>query len=445
MKLRRCHLPALALGLVCCAGESFPDHLRPDVDGSLSPIEGRLTYIPGDTVTLTLTGSDDEGLRWMGYALGDQRTVRDSFSAAGREATIQRTFVVPRSWIGTSAIYAFAHDASGNQREAYFDSVHVIDGRRRPISTLVLPAPVRDFTIDSARNLLYLSLPAAQQVAVVDLATRQLRPPVQLFGSPWGLDLTPGGDSLVVALRRTHSLAFVDLATGAVDTVQLAIPSDGFNEGPGTLRVMQNRKVILAITWDGFGYAQNGIREFDLNTGTERTRHDAFTQGTINGGFSTATTALVRNSERTRLVGVLEGCCPAMGAVYSAVSDTFAAQRPTVDRFYPMLSSDATADRILVDDVVFDGSLNLLVRLGPQTVDSLRNWATVISPDGEHAYIAREQFYKKVRTDDAVEVERVVMTVNPYLMFVTPRSDLLVAVTGNEQGGDVRLRLIDLQ
>ncbi|HEU4522643.1 MAG TPA: hypothetical protein VFT12_11610, partial [Thermoanaerobaculia bacterium] len=269
---------------------------------------------------------------------------------------------------------------------------------------------------------------------------RQFRPPIQLFGSPWGLDLTPGGDSLVVALRRTHYLAFVNLTTGTVDTVRLAIVNE-FNEGPGTLRVMQNRKVMLAITFDGTGYNHDAIREFDLRSGTERTRSDAFIYG-----FASELVPLVRNSERTRLVAVIaDACCPAEGAVYTVDPDSFAPRRPTVDRFFPAVSSDAKGDRILIDDVVFDSSLNLLMRLGPQTPDSLRNWATVISPDGAYAYIARDQSYKKMRIDDVVDVERVLVPATPYLMFVTPRGDFLAAVSSGSDGQDVRLWLVDLR
>src|SRR6266436_9798608 len=79
-----------------------------------------------------------------------------------------------------------------------------------PIS---LAAPVYDIAFDSKRSALYLSQPQSQQVAVLSTTTMTLQTPIALFGSPSGLDLSVGGDSLVVALKSTQLLAIVNLLT----------------------------------------------------------------------------------------------------------------------------------------------------------------------------------------------------------------------------------------
>jgi hypothetical protein len=431
-------LVVLSLGLGCA---TEPDLARPEASGAFTVIDGYATYVPGDTLTLTLSGTDDQGLEWLGFDLLRGRVaVRDSFPVRGRSVTRSVSLLVPATWIGNSELSAFARDASGNVDGTTLDSIHVVNAIRRPMTSLSLPALVLDFVADSEHNVLYLSLPHAQQVAILDLTARAFRSPIQLFGSPWGLDLTPGNDSLVVALRRTHALAFVNLGTGVVDTIGLVMPTD-FAEGPGTLRVMGNGKVVHAITFDGTGYEADGFRVFDLATKTDRSRRDAFI-----GGASSDWVPLVRNSDRSRLVAVVAGnCCPAAGNVYAAPADTFGAHRPTVDRFYPAVSGDALGSRFLIDDVVFDSTLTEVVRLGPQTVDSLRNWATVISPDGKFAYIARDQAYKKMRIDGVSEIERVLIPVTPYLMIVPPRGDALIAFTGSAAGSDSRVWIIELK
>src|SRR2546430_3540778 len=214
----------LSLGLGCA---TEPDLARPEASGAFTVIDGYATYVPGDTLTLTLSGTDDQGLEWLGYnLLRGQVAIRDSFPVRGRSVTRTVAVLVPATWIGNSELSAFARDASGNVDGTTLDSIHVVNAIRRPMTSLSLPALVRDVVADSEHNLLYLSLPPAQQVAILDLTAGVLRPPIQLFGSPWGLDLTPGNDSLVVALRRTHALAFVNLATGVVDTIGLVMPTD---------------------------------------------------------------------------------------------------------------------------------------------------------------------------------------------------------------------------
>lgn len=422
-------LGALALALGCGSGE--PDAEWPLLDATIERPLGYAVFIPGDTLRLSLTGSDNQQLGWLGYALSGQVAVRDSARVAGREASVTLKPAIPQSWLGRHPLKAFARDAAGNLLEVDVDTIEVIDAVRRPLESLEMPGPVHDWVIDSSRNLLYLSIPLAQQVAIVDLTTRQWRPPLQLFGNPAGLDLTPSGDSLVVALRRTHYLAIVNLRTSVVDTIRLAI-INMFEAGPENVRLMNNRKVIVTTAFDGGGIGSFGMLEYDLATGIQRTRVP----------YAPRITVLARNSDRSRLAVVQEsGCCPAPGFYYSTVADTFVS-RLTVDRFFPAVSADADGGRFLIDDVVFDSSLTLVNRLGPITVDSLRNWATTISPSGAFAYIARDRAYKKMRIADASEIARVLIPLTPYRLMMHPDGGLLMAATYDPATGESRLWLV---
>ena len=420
---------ALVLALGC--GPDAPDYERPLVAATIERPEGYAVFVPGETLRVSLTGSDNQQLSWFGYSLDGLVAAADSDRVAGRQGSLTLKADIPRSWIGRHLLAAFARDAAGNRLAVLVDTIEIIDAVRRPLVGIEIPAPVHDWVIDSSRNLLYLSLPLAQQVAILDLTTRQLRPPLQLFGNPAGLDLTPSGDSLVVALRRTHYLAIVNLRSGALDTIRLAIANE-FEAGPENVRLMNNRKVIVTTAFDGGGFGSYGVLEYDLATATQRTRFP----------YAPEISVLARSRDRSRLALVFEGgCCPAQGFYYSAVADTFIS-RLTVDRFFPAVSADAVGSRFLIDDVVFDSILTIVNRLGPITVDSLRNWATIISPSAEFGYIARDRAYKKMRIADGTEIGRVLIPLTPYRLMIHPDGRLLIATTYDPATAENRLWLV---
>ena len=100
---------------------------------------------------------------------------------------------------------------------------------------------------DAKRDVLYLSQPDSQRVAVLSLGTYTYGTPLAMPSVPAGLDLTPGGDTLLVALRRAAALGVVDLtlATPSVDTARLAFDTS-LGRGPDALRVLANGKAIVA-------------------------------------------------------------------------------------------------------------------------------------------------------------------------------------------------------
>src|SRR5262245_19483358 len=181
---------AVSLGLACASAPE-PDLILPDVSGSFALIDGYAIYALGDTITLAMNGSDNQGLTWLGYELCCNVRIRDSVSVQGRSATRVVPARVLSTWIGDFVLSLFARDESGNIHLTTLGFIKVVNASRRPMTSLSLPAPVRDGVADSQHNVVYLSLPTAQQVAILDLTTRALRLPIQLFGSPWGLDLTP--------------------------------------------------------------------------------------------------------------------------------------------------------------------------------------------------------------------------------------------------------------
>ena len=95
----------------------------------------------------------------------------------------------------------------------------VVRGIRRPTYVFPLTTVVPDLAYDAGRDVVYFPEPDAERVSVFSLATRDFAAPIPLFLFPYSVDLTTGGDSLVVALARSTSLAIVNLQNGSVDTV----------------------------------------------------------------------------------------------------------------------------------------------------------------------------------------------------------------------------------
>jgi len=419
---------ALLVALGC--GSDGPDVLPPQLDAAIELRDGYAAFVPGDSLGVTVTGSDDQQLEWFGFFL--EGSAGDSVRVSGRETSRTLRVAIPQSSVGVHRLVAFARDAAGNRRLSGGDTIEIIDAVRRSLISLAIPGPVHDWVIDSSRNRLYLSIPLAQQVAILDLTTRQWLPPLHLFGNPLGLDLTPNGDSLFVALRRTHYLGIVNLQTRTLDTIRLALANE-FETGPERIRLMSNRKLIITTAFDGSGYSSVGILEYDLGTATQQRRV----------AFASAIHALARSGDRSRLVLVLQnGCCPAQGYYYSAVADTFIFWL-TVDRFFPAVSVDAHGNRFLIDNVVFDSTRSVVQALGYTALpDSLRNWATIISPSGAFAYIARDRAYQKMRIADATDVGRVLIPLTPYLFMIHPDGGLLVAATYDAVTGENRVWLV---
>jgi uncharacterized repeat protein (TIGR01451 family) len=94
-----------------------------------------------------------------------------------------------------------------------------------PIATstnLDLGSPGFDMALDTARQRLYVSVPDLNQVAIVSLATWTVLDRVVVGSSPHGIDLSPDGNALYIALNQGGAVARLDLNTLAVSEVEVA-------------------------------------------------------------------------------------------------------------------------------------------------------------------------------------------------------------------------------
>jgi len=421
------------------AGDLFP----PTASGTVQGQDGDTLAVPGDTVHFAVSGADARHLAWVGYRLGPPAMAQDSISATGKAFTGTLAVTVPSGWVGTSNVILFARDSAGHLGGTSAGDLSVIAMLRRP--TVVVPmtpaTSTGDAVFDPKRNMLYVSETDSQKIAVISVASGSFVSSIAAPGKPVGLDLTLGGDSLVVALRRSAQLGFVDLrsAQPTMSTVALSFdPSAG--RGPDHVRVLANNQAIITLTFDGGGFGGN-VLSYDLVAGTQRKRTDIG----YNGGLVTENVPITPTSDRTRMFA-MGGCCPGSIWVYTAATDNFVGPTSAGELAYPA-SFDATGDRYLTFRDLYDGNLNLIAMLMPTGYGTSSFGPTVISPDGSVAYFGTDLGYIKIHLPDAAVLEAVRIPRRPTDLGLLPDGNTLVVRT--DQSGFLsltnRLYLVDLR
>jgi len=412
------------------------DLAPPLVGGSATGPEATPTLVAGDTLHLAVNAMDNFRVAWLGYRLGPPASMRDSVAAGTPSASHTFSVIAQSNWMGSSAVTLFARDSLGNLAETSLGSTTVVTGIRRPTHVFALDAWVYDIAYGVSRNALYLSQPDPDRVSVFLIGPLAFAPPIQLFSRPQGLDVTVGGDSLVVALRTSPYLAIVNLVSGQTDTVRLNMTSL-LNPGPANVRVMGNNKAMVTISFSGSGFGGQVI-EYDLVSGTQRARSDAGV-----GGPVTEVVPLARAGDRSDLLLIIDdNCCPEDGNVYFTATDTVAVKRATVSRYGPKISANQTGSLFLIGESLFDSNLNLL-----RTFSSTYylGGSNTIAPDGLSVYLGKDFGYVKMRASDGVLVEDVRVGLSFERLVALPGGQWLAGIAGDPVTGAPRLVLIDLR
>ena len=332
------------------------DTVRPTVFASLGGGRVGAVYSPGDTVQLTLTSGDNVGLGYVGYTIAapvgqaGSSALRDSAAVSGTSAQHVFTAVVPTAWAGSVAtVSLFAIDGAGNRLDTPGGALSVLSAGVRGVAL----AGVRDLAYDAKRHRVYASLPAAGTVAVVDVSSGALTilPAYTLPGAPRGLDLSVGGDSLVIGLRSTQ-LGIVNLVSVAVDAVTV-LTNTILGRVTDNVRVAANNRAVFTATFDGSGYG-GAVLQYDLAAkalvGSET---PAFGAGGA-GLLATETVPLAASGDRTRVFGLVDdSCCAEDGFVYNAATGLFPIRMGTVSMYGPSVATTRTGDRFLIGKSLF--------------------------------------------------------------------------------------------
>ncbi|OGU01797.1 MAG: hypothetical protein A2085_07995 [Gemmatimonadetes bacterium GWC2_71_10] len=286
--------------------------------------------------------------------------------------------------------------------------------------TLPLATPVADLAYDTRRNILYLSQPDSQRVAVVRLSTLTYDAPIALTSRPAGLDVT-AEDTLLVALPDSGAVALVGLANQSTALVRIKNTSV-YSIAVDAVMATANRRAVISVRPNqltGLG-TRLGVINLDQRTDAENDPDLS--------GFPLV--ALARSADHQRVLAMLLGaCCPARGAVYSSRSGVFSAFSNTVSSYGASGSADRFGSRMLINGTLFSGSLAVLADRSPS---GYQGGPSVIAADGRTGYFAVDNTVVPVNLDTGASGSSIALTSPPTRLFVLPTGAALIALTATD-------------
>ena len=214
--------------------------------------------LAGATDSIVVDANDNHALAWVGWSITSPVMLGDSVPVSGVASSVSLPITIPASLAGDSlAISLFVSDSDGNVVTMSQPRVLVARVTTHPVKSVPRGARVSDIAFDSARGLMYLAKPDSQIVAVLSLAGLSYQPPIAVNGRPVAVDLSPGGDSLIVGLASPATAAVVSLASPAHPVIGTL--SFGSPDSLSTLRVTADNQVLA--------YVNHGAVQLDLTTG----------------------------------------------------------------------------------------------------------------------------------------------------------------------------------
>jgi len=430
------------------------DTVAPTVQAELTIPGTPVLRVPGDTVRLLVTATDNIAIGWIGWSAGAPLNGGDSVQTRGvHSAAAVLELLIPASAVGVSAVTVWARDCTdlvgrcdpaekGNRTELAIGSVEVVPLTATTVHDLPLGGWTWETAYDATRHAIYFSLRDSSRVDVLSLDDLAWLTPIKMPAPPSGIDLTPGDDMLVVGLRGTPAPALADLTTSShpVTTVSLSVDTtDGGS--PWDLKVTADRRALVT---NGTYFASRAapVVEYDLGSGAQRTRDELGHFGLV-----ADRTRIVRAFDRSRLVvAQLDICCPSPGNVYNAATDTFGPERPLAADFIREISVDGTGSAYLAGNVLFDRDLTPVALVDPDVYQWEFDWNTgqAVSPDGAALYFATRYGYVTLDAHTGAVLERVRLPTPPVHLFVTPDKLWLVARTDRTPADMPRVYIVPL-
>ncbi|HKP76008.1 MAG TPA: hypothetical protein VJT67_10725 [Longimicrobiaceae bacterium] len=332
----------------------------------------------GDSVKISHVAGDENGLANMVWEIDAPISVRDSTPLVG---TGMVAFPVKAGWNGAATLRLWVTDEGGNRStvmESPANGFRFYPIVSRPAQSMTLPDSYRDVVLDPVARKVYLVLEARKQIVPVSLGSMTAGTPIDLPSFPSAADLTPGRDSLVVALQPQHAIGLVDLATSKVTVVPVNAPDLG---GPFALRVGANGRVIAAMT----SLADHSLVMVEIDRGT-----GAVVQNGTGSISSTFTVYMRATADRSR-IGLASSCV----YVYQVAAGTLGECLPGGTRGY--VAFDAQAQIYTAAERIFSTTAGGIYTF--QEVPAVT--ASAPGPDG-FIYVSSTKGLMRARTDGAI-------------------------------------------
>ncbi|HEX8320511.1 hypothetical protein [Longimicrobium sp.] len=388
----------------------------PVYQGQTHRLVGR--FAEGDTMQLSIQTLHSLGPGWVVFALGGGVNARDSVAVPFSAGALDVKLPVRAGWAGASTLSVQVRNNEGMYSipvTAPADSFGIYRGRTAPVRSATVATPAGDMALDHARGLLYLAMPHTGRVQVVSLATLSATSrAVTSTSGGMGLDLTRGGDTLIVALGAERALAVLDLSRPEAAPVKVPLAVDGVEMIPMQVRVAANGKVL--VMGEIVSTAQRRVVEMSSSGTGQRLRADAEQAG--------AYFLVHRSADHGRLF--FESHDHHCATVYDSDTDRFGTCRPLVNE--GTWSSTPSGSRFASGYDVHDAAGGR-VRTFPLVTGAPIRYTTGLTPDGSHLYASAAGGLVKLRVSDGAYIERLALpTVVDGRILFTGGGRYLVAV-----------------
>ena len=174
-----------------------------------------------------------------------------------------------------------------------------------------------DLVIDPTSTFAFITNPVFNRVEVLNLATGIFENPIAVGSSPRGIDISPAGDRLYVANRKSAHISVIDVpARTEIKRIQLSVPERDSTR-PFAVAALANGHLLVTATslWGGDGM-------FDVNLADDSARfRDDF--GERGDGTSTEPTYLRASADRQHAVIVSGGVSNGPVYRYDVLGDAF--------------------------------------------------------------------------------------------------------------------------
>jgi hypothetical protein len=381
-----------------------------------------------DTLVRDVIVSDDVALGWVKWEwIGSG--ARDSVALVGSHIPLRLRIPVPNAAVGRPQLRVTVVDCAGNTTTAFTsapNSIRVLPTLDRPVTSVTIPGELRGLLLDERRGRILVLQSAARRLLVLDRNTLVTVHTIALPDVARLMDLTAGGDSVIVALATPALLGIVDLrpATPVVTTLAMT----GIDSLPGRIAshlAATSRGTVMVITTSSNGLSDARLVETTLATGATRVRSDA----PVAPGF----TLISRSPDASVVAFARIGCLRR----WTAATDTFDACRALTGDDAVTWSADgriASLSRLVLDE-------NFSQILMAEAPNGTFYPKTQLSADGSMLLIRMESGgVARSRTSDGMLVDRLAMPAH----VIRPWSDgsAIVSATGY-QADTTRVYVID--
>jgi hypothetical protein len=401
-------------------------------------------YFVGESIDFSVTPNDNHSVKsvvWEVKPFG----VRDSVESPARGSEVKVRIPVRDGWSGPIELRYFVHDATGLTSDtlvAAASSVAVYPTVQRPVASFAMgdfDDASEDEVIDVKRNVAYLMQQRRRRIAVLSLATMEVESTIPLAIGPSDMDLTIGGDSLLVVSTELAAVGVIDL-TRADRRLEL-VPLEPVPIGFPSTSVRNVSEVVALSNGKAFvvGHVDFGTRwliEIDLRTGAQRYRGEAG-PGSI-GGTQLEGALLARSHDASVMLVRSLDCLQRYDAASDQVSPCV---RGTT--LAAINSVDGTGQRISIGPDIYDAAWRHLRRI--EMLPAGAGGSSALTIDGQELFLPFGAGVVRSNAVDGRILDHQVPPIIPKRVHATPDGKSMLVVGTSTATGYPAIALIDLR